>query len=223
MFDYRLEHIMSYNAKLGEPELIGPGPEGLRVNVYVTEGQVTGPRVSGKLRPVGGDWLTIRRDGIGILDVRVTIETNDKALIYAAYSGTRSWYAGGGVAGSTFSGSYATARGTTGNINAGRQYNAWTGNATRSYDRTINGANGGSGNVARATNYNTYTGQRSTANAASLSGPLWLPYTGTTLPTSTLIITSIISCAFASLAFVLSWRYWNKRSNRSLQPTAGPF
>ena len=29
MFDYRLEHIMSYNAKLGEPEVIGPGPEGL--------------------------------------------------------------------------------------------------------------------------------------------------------------------------------------------------
>jgi len=23
MFDYRLEHIMSYNAKLGEPEVIG--------------------------------------------------------------------------------------------------------------------------------------------------------------------------------------------------------
>jgi len=56
---------------------------------------------------------------------------------------------------------------------------------------------------------------------ASLSGPLWLPYTGTTLPTSTLIITSIISCAFATLVFVLSWRYWNKRSNQTLQPTAG--
>jgi hypothetical protein len=88
----------------------------------------------------------------------------------ATYSGTRSWYAGGGVAGTTFSGSYSTARGTTGNINAGRQYNAWTGNATRGYDRTINGASGGSGNVARASNYNTYSGQRSTANAASLSG-----------------------------------------------------
>jgi hypothetical protein len=85
----------------------------------------------------------------------------------AAYSGTRSWYAGGGVAGSTFSGSYATARGTTGNINAGRQYNAWTGNASRGYDRTFNTAAGGSGNVARGTNYNTYTGQRSTANAVS--------------------------------------------------------
>ena len=85
----------------------------------------------------------------------------------AAYSGTRSWYAGGGVAGSTFSGSYATARGTTGNINAGRQYNAWTGNASRGYDRTFNTAAGGSGNVARGANYNTYTGQHSTANAVS--------------------------------------------------------
>jgi len=85
----------------------------------------------------------------------------------AAYAGTRSWYAGGGVAGSTFSGSYATARGTTGNINAGRQYNAWTGNASRGYDRTFNTAAGGSGNVARGANYNTYTGQRSTANAVS--------------------------------------------------------
>ena len=85
----------------------------------------------------------------------------------AAYAGTRSWYAGGGVAGSTFSGSYATARGTTGNINAGRQYNAWTGNASRGYDRTFNTAAGGSGNVARGSNYNVYTGQRSTANAVS--------------------------------------------------------
>ena len=88
----------------------------------------------------------------------------------AAYSGTRSWYAGGGVAGSTFSGSYATARGTTGNINAGRQYNAWTGNATRGYDRNFNTAAGGYGNVARGSNYNTYTGQRSTGSAVSATG-----------------------------------------------------
>jgi hypothetical protein len=85
----------------------------------------------------------------------------------ATYSGTRSWYAGGGVAGSTFSGSYATARGTTGNINAGRQFNAWTGNASRGFDRTFNTAAGGSGNVARGSNYNVYTGQRSTGNAVS--------------------------------------------------------
>jgi hypothetical protein len=89
----------------------------------------------------------------------------------AAYSGTRSWYAGGGVAGTTFRGSYYNARtGTSGNIAAGRQFNAWTGNATRGYDRTFNTAAGGSGNVARASNYNVYTGQRTTGNAVSATG-----------------------------------------------------
>jgi hypothetical protein len=84
------------------------------------------------------------------------------------YSGTRSWYAGGGVAGTTASGSYYNSRtGSSGTYNAGKQYNAWTGNASRGYDRTVNGAAGGSADVARGSNYNTYTGQRSTANAVS--------------------------------------------------------
>ena len=87
------------------------------------------------------------------------------------YSGTRTWYGGGGVAGTTASGSYYNSRtGTSGTYNAGKQYNAWTGNATRGYDRTATGAAGGSADVARASNYNTYTGQRSTANAASATG-----------------------------------------------------
>lgn len=77
MFEYRLEHIMSYTAKLGERETIGPISDGLRVSVQVTGGEVTGPRIFGKLRPLSGDWLTIRRDGVAILDVRTTIETHD--------------------------------------------------------------------------------------------------------------------------------------------------
>jgi hypothetical protein len=75
------------------------------------------------------------------------------------YSGTRSWYAGGGVAGTT-SGSYE----------AGRQYNAATGNASRGYDRTVNTPAGGSGNVERGGNYNVYTGQRSTGSSVSATG-----------------------------------------------------
>ena len=87
------------------------------------------------------------------------------------YSGTRSWYAGGGVAGSTATGSYANARtGTSGSYTAGRQYNAWTGNASRGYDRTINGPAGGSGNVARGETYNTYTGQRTVGSSGSYTG-----------------------------------------------------
>ena len=86
----------------------------------------------------------------------------------AAYSGTRSWYAGGGVAGSTFRGSYYNQRtGTWGNVNAGRQYNAWTGNASRGYDRSAYTAAGGYGAAARGSNYNVYTGQRSTASSVA--------------------------------------------------------
>jgi hypothetical protein len=84
------------------------------------------------------------------------------------YSGTRTWYGGGGVAGTTASGSYYNARtGSSGTYNAGRQYNAYTGNATRGYDRTVNGAAGGSADVARAGNYNVYSGQRSTGSSVS--------------------------------------------------------
>jgi hypothetical protein len=88
MFDYRLEHICSYSARLQKPpEVIGPVGEGIRVNFYVTGGEVSGPKVKGIILPVGGDWLTIRTDGVGIVDVRATIETHDQALVYMFYSG----------------------------------------------------------------------------------------------------------------------------------------
>ena len=45
MLAYSLEHICSYSAQLqNPPEVIGPVPEGIRVNFYVTSGAVTGPR-----------------------------------------------------------------------------------------------------------------------------------------------------------------------------------
>ena len=59
----------------------------MRANGYIIDGDVTGPKVSGRLRPVGGDWLTVRTDGVVVLDVRATIETNDGALVYMTYGG----------------------------------------------------------------------------------------------------------------------------------------
>jgi Protein of unknown function (DUF3237) len=84
MFEYRLEHIMSFTVKIAEPEVIGPVPEGLRINGYISGGEVTGPRVS---RAVGGDWLTVRKDGVAIIDVRATIEAHDGPLIGLSYWG----------------------------------------------------------------------------------------------------------------------------------------
>ena len=88
MNDYQLEHICSYTGTLATPpEVIGPVPEGLRVNFYSTGGQITGPKLRGKLRPVGGDWVTVRTDGVAYLDVRSTFETHDGALILVTYQG----------------------------------------------------------------------------------------------------------------------------------------
>ena len=88
-FNVDLKHVFSYDATLSPPELIGAVPDDIRVNFYVTGGEVwlpDGTRI-GKLRPVGGDWLTVRRDNQGVLDVRATVEMHDGALLYVSYNG----------------------------------------------------------------------------------------------------------------------------------------
>ena len=85
--EVQLEHICSFWATLAAPEIIGPLAEGLRVNFYATDGEVLGPKMRGRLRPVGGDWLSLRPDGIAVLDVRATLELEDGALIYTTYGG----------------------------------------------------------------------------------------------------------------------------------------
>jgi len=86
-FEPRMEHVFSFNVMLKPPEVIGPLPEGIRANAYHAGGEIDGPKIHGKVLPVGGDWLTLRSDGVGILDIRATIETDDGALIYTAYTG----------------------------------------------------------------------------------------------------------------------------------------
>ena len=86
MIDYKLEHLFSYNAFL-ETDVIGVVAEGIRINFRAISGEISGPKLRGTLRPTGGDWLTIRTDGVAILDVRATFETHDGALIYTSYTG----------------------------------------------------------------------------------------------------------------------------------------
>jgi hypothetical protein len=85
-----LEFLASIRVPLREPEIIGVTPGGLLVNWFWDpgEGQVIGPKIKAKVRRVGGDWMTIRRDGIGVMDVRATIETDEGALILATYLGS---------------------------------------------------------------------------------------------------------------------------------------
>jgi Protein of unknown function (DUF3237) len=56
-------------------------------NVSATGGWVKGPRIKGILVPPGGDWSRVLPSGVLRLDVRLTIKTDDGALIYVSYNG----------------------------------------------------------------------------------------------------------------------------------------
>jgi hypothetical protein len=81
--------LMILTAELGAPQQLGDTPVGNRKIVYVTGGSVEGDRVNGRLLPGGGDWASVRSDGVLLLDVRLTIETDDGALIFCTYTGMR--------------------------------------------------------------------------------------------------------------------------------------
>lgn len=83
----QLEPLMTYTATLKDPVEVGPGPFGMRTIHDVTGGVFEGPRLKGKLLPSGADWLLMGEDGVGRLDVRGTLETDDGARIYVHYRG----------------------------------------------------------------------------------------------------------------------------------------
>jgi hypothetical protein len=78
---YDLTFFATLTAQL-RPEVIGETPEGHRINFFIQSGRVFGPRIDAVVRPEGGDWMCIRHDDIGMVDIRVTYETADGALIY---------------------------------------------------------------------------------------------------------------------------------------------
>jgi hypothetical protein len=68
---------------------IGQTPYGHRRIARVAGGVFEGPKLKGRALDGGGDWLLLRRDGVLQLDVRLTLETDDKHLVYMTYRGYR--------------------------------------------------------------------------------------------------------------------------------------
>ena len=68
---------------------LGAVPYGVRSFVPVTGGDFEGARLRGRILPGGGDWLLLRSDGVLELDLRITLETDDRALIYMTFQGLR--------------------------------------------------------------------------------------------------------------------------------------
>ena len=81
--------LMTVNIAAAPPQKLGTVPHGIRSIVPVTGGEFEGPRLRGKVLPGGGDWLLLRPDGVLELDLRITLETGDHALIYMTFQGLR--------------------------------------------------------------------------------------------------------------------------------------
>ena len=83
----RSELLCDIKLDLEDVERIGETPRGDRQIYYVKGGEFEGPKLKGRVRSRGGDWLVRRSDGVDDLDVRLTLETDDGALIYVSYRG----------------------------------------------------------------------------------------------------------------------------------------
>src|SRR5262245_59485970 len=83
----KLKRLLTLHADLKTPVEIGTGPCGARMVFNVSGGTFEGPRLRGTVVPGGGDWLVIDGEGVGRLDVRIILKTDDGARIYVQYYG----------------------------------------------------------------------------------------------------------------------------------------
>ncbi len=66
---------------------IGPVSTGYRSIAPITGGTFEGERLRGEVLPGGADWVLTSADKVIWIDVRLTLKTQDDALIYLAYNG----------------------------------------------------------------------------------------------------------------------------------------
>ena len=84
-----LAHVADLVVRIAEPIEIGQIAGNLRRMIPIAGGEVSGPRIQGKVLPGGADYQTMRADGVTELQARYIIETDEGQLIYVENSGLR--------------------------------------------------------------------------------------------------------------------------------------
>lgn len=84
-----LRPLMILQVAVVGAQKIGAVPHGTRVIAPIGGGHFEGKRLRGNVLPGGGDWTLLRGDGVLELDLRLTLETDDGALIHLASFGLR--------------------------------------------------------------------------------------------------------------------------------------
>jgi hypothetical protein len=85
----RSRPLMTLRLNTAPTQNIGAGPHGTRVTFPITGGSFEGDRLRGKVLPGGDDWTVKRSDGVVELDLRITLETDDRAIIDMTFEGIR--------------------------------------------------------------------------------------------------------------------------------------
>jgi len=81
--------LMTLQLSTASTQNVGAGPRGTRLTFPIVGGSFEGARLRGKVLPGGGDWVLKRPDGVLELDLRVTLQTDDGALIHMTFEGIR--------------------------------------------------------------------------------------------------------------------------------------
>ena len=81
------EYLGTLRAEIGTRTVVENGPQGTRTIVQVVGGRFEGPRLKASVQTPAGDWITNRADGSYRLDVRLTLKTDDGAVILVTYNG----------------------------------------------------------------------------------------------------------------------------------------
>jgi hypothetical protein len=81
------EYLGTLHAEGGTRTVLENGPQGTRTIVQLVSGRFEGPRINASVQAPAADWITNRADGSYRLDVRLTLKTDDGAVILMTYNG----------------------------------------------------------------------------------------------------------------------------------------
>ncbi|MEO1100828.1 MAG: DUF3237 domain-containing protein [Pseudomonadota bacterium] len=76
-----LTPLMQLDVSFEAPLVLANTPLGLQRLLVARGGKFEGDALAGKVLPGGGDWVRHRADGAANLDIRFTLQTDDKHLI----------------------------------------------------------------------------------------------------------------------------------------------
>jgi hypothetical protein len=77
-----LTHVLHLEVEVGAPVEVGRTPAGLRRVVPITGGTVSGPLMTGRVRPGGADFQLIRTDTETVADARYVLESDRGEVVF---------------------------------------------------------------------------------------------------------------------------------------------